>query len=105
MRKLAYEIKKQTKGFYVLIDFAGASAIVTELERNFKIDDKILKFLTVMKQSDVDPLELEKEKTAEIPPEAKITAPETDSPESVTEDVIDPPVTEENATDSKEEKE
>lgn len=105
MRKLAYEIKKQTKGIYVLIDFAGASAIVTELERNFKIDDKVLKFLTVMKQSEVDPLELEKEKTAVIPSEAKITAPEKDSPETATEAIIDPPVAEENAADAKEEKE
>ena len=46
-RKLAYEIGKQTRGFYVLIDFAGNSAIVTELERNLKIGDKILKYMTV----------------------------------------------------------
>lgn len=105
MRKLAYEIRKQKKGIYVLIDFAGTSAIVPELERNFKIDDKILKFLTVMKQSDVDPLELEKEKKAEIPAEAKITAPETDNAENVTEAATDLPVDEESAEEAKEEKE
>ena len=46
-RKLAYDIKKQNMGFYVLFDFAGDSKIVDEVERNLKIDDKILKFLTV----------------------------------------------------------
>lgn len=70
-KRLAYEIKKQTRGFYVLFDYAGKSAIVNELERNFKIDDKVLKFMTVVKSEDVNLKELEaeiearKEKTAE----------------------------------------
>ncbi len=65
-RKLAYEIKKQTNGYYVLIDYAGKSAIVEELERNFKIDDKILKFMTIMKDARVDLTKIEKEKEEEI---------------------------------------
>ncbi|MGA3208234.1 MAG: 30S ribosomal protein S6 [Syntrophales bacterium] len=60
-RKLAYEIKKQSNGNYVLIDFAGKSAIIDELERNFKIDDKILKFMTIMKDGNVDLATIEKE--------------------------------------------
>jgi small subunit ribosomal protein S6 len=68
-RKLAYEIKKQSNGNYVLIDFAGQSAIIDELERNFKIDDKILKFMTIMKDGNVDLAALEKEKQAESQPE------------------------------------
>lgn len=48
-RRLAYEINKQKDGFYFLIDFAGDGPIVAELERNFKIDDRILKFMTVKK--------------------------------------------------------
>lgn len=70
-KRLAYEIKKQMRGFYVLLDYAGNSAIVNELERNFKIDDKILKFMTVVKSEDVNLKELEaeiearKEKVAE----------------------------------------
>lgn len=60
-RKLAYEIKKQSRGSYVLIDYAGKSEIVNELERNLKIDDKILKFLTVKKSDRVDIQEIEKE--------------------------------------------
>jgi small subunit ribosomal protein S6 len=49
-RRLAYEIKKQKDGYYFLIDFAGDGSIVTEIERNYKIDDRILKFITVKKE-------------------------------------------------------
>ncbi|MDD5169693.1 MAG: 30S ribosomal protein S6 [Syntrophales bacterium] len=63
-RKLAYEIKKVTKGFYVLIDFVGQADVVDELERNLKIDDKILKFMTVKTNDDVDMQAIEKEMTA-----------------------------------------
>lgn len=48
-RRLAYEINKQKDGYYFLIDFAGDGPIVAELERNLKIDDRILKFMTVKK--------------------------------------------------------
>ena len=60
-RRLAYLIKKQARGFYILIDYAGESAVVNELERNLKIDDKILKFMTVLKAETVDLAALEKE--------------------------------------------
>jgi small subunit ribosomal protein S6 len=60
-RRLAYEIRKQSNGFYVLLDFAGKSAIIDELERNLKIDDKVLKFMTIMKNRNVDLAAIEKE--------------------------------------------
>lgn len=60
-RRLAYLIKKQARGVYILIDYAGTSAVVNELERNLKIDDKILKFMTVLKADAVDPAALEQE--------------------------------------------
>lgn len=68
-RKLAYEIKKATRGFYVLIDFVGKSDVVDELERNQKIDDKILKFMTVKTSDEVDMQALEKEMAAPSPEE------------------------------------
>ena len=52
-RRLAYEINKQKDGFYFLIDFAGDGPIIDEIERNFKIDDRILKFMTVKKEGAV----------------------------------------------------
>jgi small subunit ribosomal protein S6 len=55
-RKLAYEVKGHGKGFYVLFDYGAAPEAVAEMERNFKIDDAVLRFLTV-KQSDEFDLE------------------------------------------------
>ncbi len=52
-RRLAYEIKKQKDGFYFYIDYAGNGAIVDEMERNFKIDDRVLKFMTILKEGAV----------------------------------------------------
>ncbi len=52
-RRLAYEINKQKDGFYFLIDCAGDGPIISELERNFKIDDRILKFMTVKREGAV----------------------------------------------------
>lgn len=66
-RKLAYEIRKHNKGFYVLIDFAGQSATIVELERNLKIDDKILKFMTVKKDDQVTLADIEREIAADSP--------------------------------------
>ncbi|MDZ4165645.1 MAG: 30S ribosomal protein S6 [Smithellaceae bacterium] len=60
-RKLAYDINKQSLGYYVLVDWAGQSAVVAELERNLKIDDRILKFLTVKKKDKIDQAEIDGE--------------------------------------------
>lgn len=60
-RKLAYTIKKQSRGIYVLFEYAGFGPTVDELERNLKIDDKILKFMTILKEDGIDPVALEKE--------------------------------------------
>jgi small subunit ribosomal protein S6 len=75
-RKLAYEIKKQGRGFYILIEFASLSDLVVELERNFKIDDKILKFMTVKKDDQVDPAAIEKEIEDAKAPAAMIETPQ-----------------------------
>ena len=81
-RRLAYIIRKQARGFYILIDYAGETVAVNELERNLKINDKILKFMTVLKDDTVDPAALEKEiaeaaQKTEKKEEVKVTAPAT----------------------------
>jgi small subunit ribosomal protein S6 len=47
LRKLAYPIKKEQQGYYGLLEFAAIPRAVTEMERIFKIDDRILKFMTI----------------------------------------------------------
>jgi small subunit ribosomal protein S6 len=46
-RKLAYEVKKKAKGHYILIHFLGSSALLSELERNFRVMDAVIKFQSV----------------------------------------------------------
>lgn len=53
-RALAYPIKKQTKGLYTCLDYAAKGTCVNELERGFKLDENVLRFLTVVKLDDVD---------------------------------------------------
>jgi len=53
-RKLAYEVKRFDKGYYVVLDFCGLPGAVKELERNLKLDDRILKYLTVKIDEEVD---------------------------------------------------
>jgi len=76
-KRLAYEIKKQTRGYYILIDYAGNSAIVNELERNFKIDDKVLKYMTIIKSEHADIQALEKEIAAKM---EKVEEPQSPEP-------------------------
>ena len=44
-RKLAYAINYETEGYYVLMTFEGNSELPRELERNFKNDEDILRFI------------------------------------------------------------
>jgi len=53
-RKLAYEIKKKSRGYYVRLDYCGSGTLVNEIERFFRIDDRILKYMTVLLEKDVD---------------------------------------------------
>ena len=55
LKKLAYLIKKESQGYYVYIDYAGVPASVSEIERIFRIDDRILKYLTVKLADTCDP--------------------------------------------------
>jgi small subunit ribosomal protein S6 len=69
IRKMAYAIKKKPRGFYLRIDYCGNGTLVDELERNFRIDDRYLKFMTVLLEEDVD-LEALKEAMAKKEAEA-----------------------------------
>jgi small subunit ribosomal protein S6 len=46
-RKLAYKLKKLTKGSYVLIRFMGNGEVLAELERNLRLSDGVLKYQSV----------------------------------------------------------
>jgi len=53
-RKLAYEIKKEILGHYIYFDFAAPGSTIKEMERIFRIDDSVLRFLTVKLADSID---------------------------------------------------
>ena len=75
MRKLAYPIKKEIQGYYILCDFAATPVVVSEIERKFRIDDAVLKYLTVRVS---DTISAEEISAAISEAEALATAEETD---------------------------
>lgn len=47
LRDLAYRVRKQTKGYYTLLQYRSSARVVEELERNMKLSDGVLRYLTV----------------------------------------------------------
>ncbi|MCL2695118.1 MAG: 30S ribosomal protein S6 [Clostridiales bacterium] len=49
-RRLAYPIDYKTEGYYVLAHFSAGPDLPRELERNFKIDERILRYMVIRKE-------------------------------------------------------
>lgn len=65
-RKLAYEIKRFQKGHYLSLFYADSGKAVAELERALRLDESILRFLTVRRGDDVGDLDTRKVKAVEL---------------------------------------
>jgi small subunit ribosomal protein S6 len=63
LKRLAYEIKKKPRGYYVRLDYCGTGAVVDEMERLFKIDDRVFKYMTIVLDKDVDTEKVKEEMT------------------------------------------
>lgn len=50
-RRLAYAIDYKTEGYYVLMSFNSAPEFPTELERNFKNDERIMRYMVTRKEA------------------------------------------------------
>lgn len=81
-RRLAYTVKKFNKGFYVLLDYGASPEAVAEMERLFKIDEQVIRFLTVKQADDYD---LEAAKAALEARAAKQAQAEKPAPEAAAE--------------------
>lgn len=46
-RKLAYEINKNSEAYYVVYYFEANPNLIAELERNYRITDEVIKFMTI----------------------------------------------------------
>ena len=54
-RKLAYPIRKSSRGIFVYLKYVGYSDLVAELERNLRLLDEVVRFQTVLLTEDIDP--------------------------------------------------
>jgi small subunit ribosomal protein S6 len=52
-RKLAYEIKKSNKGYYSYLVFAAPATVPAEIERNLRLLDSVLRYLTICLDKDI----------------------------------------------------
>ena len=65
-RRLAYEIRHFQKGQYLTLFFLDEGASVPELERSLRLDDSVLRFLTVLANPNVADVDARKSEAAEI---------------------------------------
>jgi small subunit ribosomal protein S6 len=93
-RKLAYAIKKKERGYYVRLDFCGTAQLVNEMERFFRIDERVLKHMSVLldPQADIERIQADMAKAeaeAQKPVEgesapASVPEPAAETPEPQT---------------------
>ncbi len=104
-KRLAYEIKKQTHGYYGMLDYCGDGPLVKELERNMNLDDRLLKYMTtcIAKEVDLEALRVEMEKAAEAKAAASLEqqpAPSQAEEESSTEETPEESLSQSEVLDS-----
>ena len=58
LRDLSYRIKKQRRAFYIVLVFNGDGATVAELERNLRIFEQVLRYMTTQIDPNRPPIEL-----------------------------------------------
>jgi small subunit ribosomal protein S6 len=86
-RRLAYEIKKKSRGYYIRFEFCGAGPLVNEIERFCRIDDRVLKYMTVLidEKADIEKIRQEIEAAKEeIKPQDSNAVNPSNSAEQIT---------------------
>ncbi len=76
LRTLAFPIKRNKRGIYIYTRYLGGSATVAELERNLRLDEGVVRYLTVKVDEDVDPSARPSEMTEEVLDAAGEIAPD-----------------------------
>jgi small subunit ribosomal protein S6 len=75
-RRLAYEIRNFQKGHYLALHFLSDGKVVPELERAARLDDSILRFLTVLANADVGDVEARRQEAIGLEEERRRRAAE-----------------------------
>jgi len=106
IKKLAYEIKKETQGFYVYLSYAAHGTTVNEIERIFRIDDRLLRYLTIKLADAIDAegIDKAKEQLAAMAAAAKDAEEQAieDSGKTVSSETADAVTSEQKTTQSEE---
>ncbi len=90
LRELAYLVKKERRGFYALLEYSGEASALLELERQMKLSDAVLRYVSVRQEHPVEvaaPAETASASTEAAAPsaaDAAVTAtePATTEPEA-----------------------
>ncbi len=87
-KKLSYEIKKKLRGHYVCVTYGGSGELVKELERNMRLSDDVMKFMTILLSDHVtlEQLEKEAEEAKNKPKKSEETAGISDKDDDAAED-------------------
>ena len=75
-RRLAYEIQKFQKGHYLVMHYLDEGKCVPELERTARLEDSVLRFLTVVANEEVGDVEARKAEAVVLEEERKQKAAE-----------------------------
>ena len=80
-RRLSYPIQKESRGYYTYILYTGNNSLVAELERNLRINEQVLRFLSVKLEADFDPATFKRKPTPNVAPSIPAASPVTAMPQ------------------------
>ncbi|MHB1687099.1 MAG: 30S ribosomal protein S6 [Ignavibacteriaceae bacterium] len=89
-KRLAYVVKKSKVGYYVIFRFNAQSSLIAKLERFYLLDEQILRFLTIILDSDaIEHIEKNKNNSlVDVVPEAKPDLPIIEEVEENSKDTV-----------------
>jgi small subunit ribosomal protein S6 len=55
IKSLAFKVSRKERGYYAVLRYYGKVDIIGEMERNIKIDNRIIRFITIKVKAEVEP--------------------------------------------------
>ena len=82
-RRLAYTVRKFHDGMYILLTFEGGGGLVHELERRLRVNEPVIKFLSVRideEQKRLDKIKAIRDSKRKAPPAPATPEPAAEAP-------------------------
>tara|TARA_Y100001970_G_scaffold294331_1_gene450807 strand:- start:115288 stop:115692 length:405 start_codon:yes stop_codon:yes gene_type:complete len=74
LRNLAYKIKKNRKGYYVHMRISATAEAISEMERNMRLNEDIIRFLTIKVEAlDTNPSAMMQSRPREVKADSSVT--------------------------------